>query len=172
MVKVWREANEKTGGAVTAKVLRKLTEACVTAEAVQRNGGGRHKVLEELGLRLAPRSWGDWKPVRSAQVPVSRIPAALATHDRAREVSEEIKLVLGPWSAEGDLPERRRLPESASVIGWRKRLEQNGSKPPSPASLERVIAEIEKVRNSLPTTAKPHLDEAIAALERAARVPA
>ena len=56
-----------------------------------------------------------WRPAQHP-VPLEELPAALAAHDCAREVSETIKHVLGPGLADGRLPERRRLPESSAVV--------------------------------------------------------
>lgn len=59
---------------------------------------------------------------RGRKLPVRDIPAALAAHDRAQAVSDEIRLVIGPWTAAGELPEHRRVPENHSIRTWRERL--------------------------------------------------
>jgi hypothetical protein len=56
--------------------------------------------------------------------------------------------VLGPWTADGELPEHRRVPESATVTAWRHQLANgNGSAPPD---VRKIIASIKRLRASLP----------------------
>ena len=67
-------------------------------------------------------SWGKWKPKRGKQLTAGQIPDALAAHDRAQEVSDLIRLTLGPWTSAGELPDWRRVPENQSVSEWRRRV--------------------------------------------------
>jgi hypothetical protein len=63
---------------------------------------------------------------------LAKIPPALEAHERAQEVSDEIRLTLGPWTADGNLPEWRRVAENQTVAGWRIRLaEKSPAKAPA-----------------------------------------
>jgi hypothetical protein len=169
LIKVWRLANVETGGNVTAAVLSRLTEAVRRARAAQRIVDGK-EWLDLFGLRPPPpRSRGGWKCQAAPPLPLSKIPAALAAHDRAQETSDTIKLVMGPWAADGSLPERRRVPENATVIEWRRRLAEETARRPD--ALGAIIGQIERLRANLPAESAGYLEltGAIDALRRAAR---
>lgn len=100
-------------------------------------------------MQLSPR--GRWGP-SGPTVPVN-IPASVAAAERARAASDAIRLVLGPWTADGKLPEHRRVPESPTVVAWREKLSQNGngSTPPSVDWLRRL----QRLASELPEDIDP-----------------
>jgi hypothetical protein len=118
--------------------------------AVRKIGRDKAQQACEPRMKPAPMSWGDWRPPTPRKIlPLREIPAALAAYDRARAASDEIRLVLGPWTADGRLPDHRRVPESSTIAAWRAELANgNGSRAPSVRS---IIASIERLRASLPT---------------------
>ena len=155
IVRAYRDAQElakKHGAEVTSEHVRYAVERIAAKRAFDKaTDTGDSKALAELGkrhgllkeLRYSPRGTyrGGGKPVR-----VTR--ATIEAHDHAQAVSDEIRLVLGPWTADGRLPEHRRVPESSTVAEWRRQLQNgNGSAPPD---VRKIIASIEKLRASLP----------------------
>jgi hypothetical protein len=166
-----------------AKALAKEQGATLSAEHVRYavEGIGHKKAAEaafkkgdaetaaKLGFRF--KSVPSVRPKSSRRgIQPESIPRALAAHDRAVTASEEIKLVMGPWGADGELPPRRRLAESFTVTTWRRRLEQNGrvaQNGSTPPDLAKVIADLKKIRAA--RSADADLDEAITALERVYR---
>jgi hypothetical protein len=155
---VWRQAEhlaDKSGDPMTAAVVKE-------AATIRKRKLAAEEKADRFAMKFSPRGsyCGRTKPL-----PPERVPAALAAHERARAASDEIRLVLGPWSADGRLPDHRRVPESPIVAAWRRTLNGNGAAPTP--SLAKVIADLKKIRAA--GSADADLDEAITALERAYR---
>jgi hypothetical protein len=152
-----------------AEGLAKEQDKRVTAAIIREVGIARNREVAAAADRAAAEACFGTNPFamspsprgtyRGGNRPLSpaRIPAALAASERSKAESDAIRAKAG----------LEPVPESATVAAWRQALNGNGG-PPTP-SLAKVIAELKKLRDALPASARDDLDEAITAVERADR---
>jgi hypothetical protein len=79
-----------------------------------------------------------WKPKRGRKLTLDEVERALAAHDRAQVVSDEIRLTMGPWTAEGSLPDHRRVTNSV-VETWRARMAERETKRTAPRAVSTTV---------------------------------